>query len=85
IASILKMAALITLLMRIAFEHLKLSSLGIAGKFLEEIIMILGALAVPIMIGWWEAVSVRRKWEWIPEFMGMTLIFILALGTIVRL
>lgn len=85
IASILKMAALITLLMRIAFEHVQLSSLGIAGKFLEEIIMIAGAVIVPVMIGRWEAVSVRRKWEWIPEFMGMTLIFILALGTIVRL
>ena len=55
------------------------------SKPVENIVAFLGAIVLAIFVGYWESVSVRRKWTWIPEVMGITLLFILVLGSLVKL
>jgi hypothetical protein len=38
-----------------------------------------------VFLGYWEARSVRRKWIWVPEIMGMTFLFLLVLGTLIKI
>ncbi|MGV3665161.1 MAG: NADH-quinone oxidoreductase subunit H [Leptospira bouyouniensis] len=85
LASSIKFSALLTFLVKLALEHSKIfhseSIIGVSREFLILPMVILLAL----VMGFWEANSVRRKWTWIPEFMGLTFISILVLGTLVKL
>lgn len=80
----LKIATLFALVVRIGLEHSKFVDRTIS-KPLENIVAFLGAIVLAIFVGYWESVSVRRKWTWIPEVMGITLLFILVLGSLVKL
>lgn len=80
----LKISTLFVLVVRIGLEHSKFADNEIS-KSTENIIAFFGAILIAIMIGYWESISVRRKWAWIPEVMGITLLFILVLGTLVKL
>lgn len=80
----LKISALLLFLMRIGIEHSNFIDFTITG-LLENILSILGMLGICIFIGYWESISVRRKWFWVPELMGMTLLFLIVLGTLIKL
>lgn len=80
----LKISTLFVLVVRIGLEHSKFVDNAIS-KPTENFITFIGAILIAIVVGYWEAVSVRRKWTWIPEVMGITLLFILVLGTLVKL
>jgi len=80
----LKIATLFALVVRIGLEHSKFVDRTIS-KPTENIVAFLGAILLAIFVGYWESVSVRRKWTWIPEVMGITLLFILVLGSLVKL
>ena len=80
----LKISTLFVLVVRIGIEHSKFVDKPFS-KPIENIIAVLGAVLVAILIGYWESISVRRKWTWIPEIMGITLLFILVLGSLVKL
>ena len=80
----LKIATLFALVVRIGLEHSKFVDRTIS-KPVENIVAFLGAIVLAIFVGYWESVSVRRKWTWIPEVMGITLLFILVLGSLVKL
>lgn len=80
----LKISTLFVLVVRIGLEHSKFADNEIA-KSTENIIAFFGAILIAMIIGYWESISVRRKWAWIPEVMGITLLFILVLGTLVKL
>lgn len=80
----LKISTLFVLVVRIGLEHSKFIDNAIS-KPTENFITFIGAILIAIIVGYWEAISVRRKWTWIPEVMGITLLFILVLGTLVKL
>lgn len=80
----MKIATLFVLVVRIGLEHSNFVNISIA-KPMENIITFLGAIGISILVGYWEAISVRRKWVWVPEVMGITLLAILVLGTLVKL
>ena len=80
----LKIATLFALVVRIGLEHSQFVDRTIS-KPVENIVAFLGAIVLAIFVGYWESVSVGRKWTWIPEVMGITLLFILVLGSLVKL
>ncbi len=80
----LRIATLFVLVTRIGLEHSKFAN-SVLPKLLENLLTILFAILISIFLGIWESVSVRRKWVWVPELLGMTLLFILALGSLVKL
>lgn len=82
IAADLKMVSLIVFIIRLSIEHSKLIEIP---AIFQNIILFFGIIASLVLMGFWEAISVRRKWKWIPEIMGLTFLLILILGTMVKL
>jgi len=85
LASQIKLAGLLSFLIKLALEHSKLFPLGEFGNITRELLVLPGAVGLAILLGFWEADSVRRKWSWVPEFMGLCFLAILILGTLVKL
>ncbi|MDX1960934.1 MAG: NADH-quinone oxidoreductase subunit H [Leptospiraceae bacterium] len=85
IGSNLKVASLLTLIMKVSFEHTSFYIPQTNSVLIKDILLIFGAVFLSCLLGYWEAVSVRRKWQWIPEMMGITLLFLLALGSLIKL
>ncbi|MCB1189364.1 MAG: NADH-quinone oxidoreductase subunit H [Leptospiraceae bacterium] len=81
----LKIATFLVFLLRLAVEHSKFLSNIEIPIYIENLFTFGGAIFMAIIIGYWESVSVRRKWTWVPEIMGMTFLFILVMGTLVKL
>ncbi|MBE7412029.1 MAG: NADH-quinone oxidoreductase subunit H [Leptospiraceae bacterium] len=84
-ANQVKIAALLAFLVKLGIKH---SKFMIPQEMIEGVEMVyvsVGTIFFAGVIGWWESVSVRRKWVWIPEIMGLTFLFILLLGTLVKL
>jgi formate hydrogenlyase subunit 4 len=81
----LKIATFFVLLFRIGFQHFHIPIFGIYSDVVQNILLIIGTFFLSSLIGYWEAISVRRKWIWIPEIMGMTFLFLLVLGTLVKI
>ncbi|MCB1142129.1 MAG: NADH-quinone oxidoreductase subunit H [Leptospiraceae bacterium] len=84
-ANQLKIATFFVILNRIGLEHTNFLQLSKYHEVVANLIVLFGSLALSVLIGYWEAISVRRKWIWIPEVMGMTFLFLLVLGTLVKL
>lgn len=84
-ASQLKIASFLVLLMRVGIEHTNFSFRSLASGLLENFIVFFGAVLLAIFLGYWEARSLRRKWIWVPEIMGMTFLFLLVLGTLIKI
>ncbi len=80
----LKMATLFVLLIRIGLEHSKFAN-TILPKYFENLITVAGALSIAFLIGYWESISVRRKWSWVAEILGMTFLILIVLGSLVNL
>jgi formate hydrogenlyase subunit 4 len=85
IASQIKLAGLLAFLIKLALEHSKLFPTGEFGNITKEMLVFPGTIGLAILLGFWEADSVRRKWSWVPEFMGLCFLAILILGTLVKL
>ncbi len=85
LASQIKLAGLLSFLIKLALEHSKLFPAGEFGNLTKEFLVLPGALGLAVLLGFWEADSVRRKWTWVPEFMGLCFLAILILGTLVKL
>jgi formate hydrogenlyase subunit 4 len=85
LASQIKLAGLLAFLIKLALEHSKLFPVGEFGNITRELLVLPGTIALGILLGFWEADSVRRKWSWVPEFMGLCFLAILILGTLVKL
>ena len=81
----IKIASFMTFITKLALEH----SHDIYGleipTFLRNILSFGGALLLAAVIGYWEAVSSRRKWTWVPETIGLTFLFLIVFGTLVKL
>lgn len=81
----IKIASFMTFITKLALEH----SHDIYGleipTFLTNILSFGGALLLAAVIGYWEAVSSRRKWTWVPETIGLTFLFLIVFGTLVKL
>lgn len=85
LASSIKLSALLVFLVKLALEHSKLFKSNYLNGINQEFLILPAVVLLAILIGFWEANSVRRKWTWIPEFMGLAFIAILILGTLVKL
>ncbi|TGM31126.1 formate hydrogenase [Leptospira biflexa] len=85
LSSSIKFSALLTFLVKLALEHSKIFKSGMITGVNPEFLIFPMVIFLAIVMGFWEANSVRRKWTWIPEFMGLTFISILILGTLVKL
>ncbi|TGL21806.1 formate hydrogenase [Leptospira yanagawae] len=85
LASSIKLSALLVFLVKLALEHSKLFDYIFMNHLGREFLILPIVVVLAILIGFWEANSVRRKWTWIPEFMGLTFIAILILGSLVKL
>ncbi|MDF3820643.1 NADH-quinone oxidoreductase subunit H [Leptospira sp. 96542] len=84
-ASAIKFSSLIIFLIKLALEHSKISVFSLNWNFSSDFFILPFSIILSIIVGLWEANSVRRKWSWIPEFMGLTFIAILVLGALVKL
>lgn len=85
LASSMKLSALLVFLVKLALEHSKLLNSVFINQLNREFLILPIVVLLAILLGFWEANSVRRKWTWIPEFMGLTFIAILILGSLVKL
>ncbi len=85
IASNIKLAGLLGFLIKLAVEHSKIISYADLTPLFREAVVFPGILILALLLGVWEANSVRRKWSWVPEFMGLAFLSILILGTLVKL
>ncbi len=81
----LKIATFLLFLLRLAIEHSRFLSNRDIPIHIENLFTFGGAILLAVIIGYWESISVRRKWTWVPEIMGMTFLFILAMGSLVKL
>lgn len=81
----LKIATFAIFIVRLGLEHSKFLGKDLSTPALSSLVFFFGAIAFSIAVGYWEAVSVRRKWKWVPEIMGTTFLFLLVLGTMVKL
>lgn len=81
-ASALKLSSLVVLLLRLAVEHSQLKTLW---SLYTVGFVIFGFIFYVGYIGFWEGISVRRKWSWVSQVMGMSFIILLILGTLLKL
>jgi hypothetical protein len=84
-AAQLKIATFLILLMRVGIEHTNCIFRNLGDGILENSIVYIGAVFLAVFLGYCEARSVRRKWIWVPEIMGMTFLFLLVLGTLIKI
>ncbi|WP_411821969.1 respiratory chain complex I subunit 1 family protein [Leptospira sp. 'Mane'] len=85
LASQIKLVSLLGFLIKLALEHSQLFPVSEIGYATRECLVLPGVILLSIILGLWEANSVRRRWTWIPEFMGLAFLAILILGTLVKL
>ncbi|TGN17877.1 respiratory chain complex I subunit 1 family protein [Leptospira idonii] len=85
LASQIKLASLLAFLIKLALEHSQLFPPGDFGNITRELLVLPGVIFLSVFLGLWEANSVRRRWTWVPEFMGLAFLAILILGTLVKL
>ncbi|XDD45485.1 respiratory chain complex I subunit 1 family protein [Leptospira sp. WS39.C2] len=85
LANSIKLSALLVFLVKLALEHSKIFRSYYLDGMNREFLILPAVVLLAIVMGFWEANSVRRKWTWIPEFMGLAFIAILILGTLVKL
>ncbi len=78
-----KLSAFLAFLIKLAMEHSKFFSSQKA--YVNDIIVFCTTIFICFFIGFWESFSIRRKWKYVPEIMGLTYLFILVLGTLVKL
>lgn len=84
LASTLKISTFFALIIRIIFDHSK-SYLSGYISIIEDIALLIGCMILAALLGFWESISVRRKWSWNVELIGMIFLFMLVLGTMVKL
>jgi formate hydrogenlyase subunit 4 len=82
IAADIKMLSLIVFVFRLSIEHSKLVDIHL---FYQNFLVLVGSFLFLIYLGFWEGTSVRRKWKWVPEIMGLTFLLLLILGTLIKL
>ncbi|MCB1159278.1 MAG: NADH-quinone oxidoreductase subunit H [Leptospiraceae bacterium] len=80
-----KIASLIMFILKLAIEHSKFLYNANVPEYLDNLLAYIGALLLVAGIGYWESICTRRKWNWVPEIMGLTYLFLLILGTLVKL
>lgn len=85
LAAGIKQASLFVFLIKLALEHSKLLKRSLLTEESRDILILPAVILLSILLGYIESISVRRKWSWIPEFMGLLFISILVLGTLVKL
>ncbi len=85
LANQVKIAALLAFIVKLGIHHSKLVTMKLISNSAEIALVFMGTIFVAVIVGYWEGVSVRRKWVWVPEIMGLTFLFILLLGTLVKL
>jgi hypothetical protein len=88
----LKIASFVILITNIAIKHSSifadiLSKMGFDKLpiYTNSLLSIAGGLLIAVGIGFWESVCARRKWTWVPEIMGVTFLFLLVIGTLVKI
>jgi len=81
----LKYVSLLGFIIKLAVEHSKIIYNTDLTLLFREAVVLPGILVLSIIMGLWEGISVRRKWSWVPEFMGLAFLSILILGTLVKL
>ncbi|PJZ71611.1 formate hydrogenase [Leptospira perolatii] len=82
VAGFHKFCALVVFLIRLSIEHSQLHSWA---PLYQNLLVLFGSLFYFGVLGYWESMSVRRKWTWVPETLGLTFLFILILGTLLKL
>lgn len=76
LANQVKLAALLCLPVRILLRHGQaLSGVALPGV-LEGALLVGLTLGAAAVLGYWEAVSVRRKWTWNAELLGLSLLLL---------
>jgi formate hydrogenlyase subunit 4 len=78
----IKIASFMVFISKLALEH---SKDIVISSFLINLFALIGAILFSILIGYWESVSVRRKWTWVPETIGLTFLFLIIFGTLVKI
>lgn len=84
-ANQIKIASLLAFLVKLGIDHSKFVTTEMINNGIEMVFVFFGTVAFAVIVGFWESISVRRKWVWVPEIMGLTFLFILLLGTLVKL
>ncbi|MCB1159699.1 MAG: NADH-quinone oxidoreductase subunit H [Leptospiraceae bacterium] len=82
ISASIKLSALLIFVVNLGIEHSNIKDMGMIWHYG---ILGISGLLLSVGIGIWEASRMRRKWKWNPEIMGLTFIFILLLGTLIKL
>ncbi len=85
LANQVKLAALLCLPVRMLLGHAQ-SLTGRALPGLVEGAVLVGlTLGAAALLGYWEAVSVRRKWSWSPELLGGALLLLVLVASLLVL
>jgi formate hydrogenlyase subunit 4 len=85
LSSHIKLTSLLFLLFKIGVEHSNFPLLESYGHIPSTFAIVFGVISISILVGYWESISVRRKWRWVPEILGLTFLILIALGTLVKL
>lgn len=85
IGSEIKNASFMIFITKMALEHSKDIYGFIVPPSLINFLSLIGAILLSVLIGYWESISVRRKWTWIPETIGLTFLFLIIFGTLVKI
>jgi len=81
----IKIAALLYLLVKLALDHSKLPFAENLPVYAYTLAGFAGTVFLSTVTGYWESSSIRRRWDWVPEIMGLTFLFLLILGTLVKI
>ncbi|MCB1143400.1 MAG: NADH-quinone oxidoreductase subunit H [Leptospiraceae bacterium] len=81
----IKIASYFLFINKLAIEHSNFLFDMHLSPYVDHLIAMLGAIFLSVLVGFWESISARRKWNWVPEIMGLTFLFLLILGTLVKL
>ncbi|MCZ8344029.1 MAG: NADH-quinone oxidoreductase subunit H [Leptospira sp.] len=84
-AAAIKQTSLLVFLVKIALDHSKLIKNAFFSELQRDLLLLPIITLFAFILGYWEAISVRRSWKWIPEMMGLVFLSILILGSLVKL
>jgi formate hydrogenlyase subunit 4 len=85
IAYQIKIASFMVFISKLALEHSKDIYGLVIPSYITGLLAFSGAIGLAAIIGYWESISSRRKWTWVPETIGLTFLFLIVFATLVKL
>jgi formate hydrogenlyase subunit 4 len=85
VSRMMKLISLMMFLVDFFMEHTAFIYYYLDSQILISIVKLFMFFFLMMFLSYWQTIISRRKWSWIPEMLGLSLLFMILVGTIMKL